>query len=64
MKYRTHERLRYQSILAFRQNRKQKIRKTSWPDKLQNIITLEFRALTKGHTILLLHVWPFITTRH
>ena len=29
MKYRTHERLRYQSILAFRQNRKQKIRKTS-----------------------------------
>ena len=50
----TRERLHYQNILVFRQKRKKKIRKTSWPDDSQNIITLQWRALGKGHTGFLL----------
>ena len=41
MKYGTRERLHYQSILVFRQNRKKKIHKTSWPGDSQDIITLQ-----------------------
>ena len=56
MKYRTRERSHYQGNLVFRQNRKKKICKTSLPDNLQNIITLQCRALAKGHIIFLLQV--------